>query len=211
MFLALLLIVADPAPAANADAKPPAKAPNTFATPGDMVWTSGTSFRFSASAPMMGTQPAAMATASSTNDFAGEATLALALDYFLVKRVSLGAFVRAGYAWSSTSYGPGFGVGPRVGYLAPFSDWVAIWPRLDLSFGAQATFVRPTATNAQASATTWFLNAALHLPLVFSILQHVVLGIGPYFALEPQWIQGNPNLNAFALNFGVSSFIGWHH
>lgn len=210
--LAVLLIAADaPAPAATAETKPPPKAP-VFATPGDMVWTSGTSFRFSASAPMLASRPEAMPTATTTaNEFSGEATLALALDYFLVKRVSLGAFVRAGYAWSPIAYGPGFGAGPRVGYLAPFNDWVGVWPRLDLSFGAQATFVRPGVVNPPPEGTLWFLNIAAHLPLVFTFLQHVVLGIGPYFALEPQWMQGQPQLAAFALNFGVSSFIGWHH
>ena len=208
-FLAAL-IAADAPPAQSATAEP-TKPKQTFGTPGDMVWTSGTSLRFSASAPLLASRPAAIPSASSsTNEFSGEVTLALAFDYFLVKRVSLGAFVRAGYAWSPLAYGPGFGAGPRIGVQVPFTDWVSIWPRLDLSFGAQGTFARPIA-GAPPEGTIWFLNAAVNLPLVFAILQHVVIGIGPYFALEPQWIAGRPELAAFALIFGISSFIGWHY
>ncbi len=180
-----------------------------FGAATDMVFTSGTALRFSATAPMLAGRPAAAM--STGNDFSGEATFALAMDYFLFKRMSVGGFVRASYAWSQTVYGPGFGVGPRIGYYVPFADWVGLWPRLDLSFGAQASTVRPIppATDSQA-ATVWFFNATANLPLVFSILDHVVLGVGPYFAFEPQWLSGNTELSAFGFNFGVSSFFGWH-
>ncbi len=217
LLLALVLAADAPAATANAAAAPPPPAAtaksNSFAQPNDIVFTSGTSLRFTASAPMLASRPAAVPTASGARDeFSGEATLALAIDYFVVKRVSVGAFVRAGYSWSPDAYGPGFGVGPRIGYQVPFTEWVSIWPRLDMSFGAQATFVRATASaSAPPPGTLWFFNAALHLPLVFSILQHVVIGVGPYFALEPQWMAGQSEVSAFALNFGVSSFIGWHY
>lgn len=213
--LLALLFAADAPPAATAaaSAPPTPAAKNSFAQPNDLVFTSGTTLRFTASAPMLASRPAAVATASGSRDeFSGEATLALAIDYFVVKRVSVGAFVRAGYSWSPDAFGPGFGVGPRIGYQVPFTEWVSIWPRLDLSFGAQATFVRTTASAlAPPPGTLWFFNAAVHLPLVFSILQHVVIGVGPYFSLEPQWMAGQTELAAFALNFGVSSFIGWHY
>jgi hypothetical protein len=201
------LLVAADGPSAQASTTKEAP-PLTFGTPTDMVWTSGTSIRFSATAPMLPSRPAA-AVANNASDFSGEASFALAIDYFLVKHLSVGAFVRAGYSWSPTVYGPGFGVGPRLGYHMAFSDWVGLWPRLDLSFGAQGSTMRDPAASP-ANATVWFFNATMNLPLVFSILKHVVLGIGPYFAFEPQWIAGQGDLSAFALNFGVSSFFGWH-
>lgn len=209
LVLVAMLIAAD-APAASATAHGGA-AKAVFATPGDMVWTSATSMRFSASAPMLASRPASTPTAAGgPNDFSGEAALGLAVDYFLVKRFSLGGFARASYTWSPMAYGPGFDLGPRIGYSVPFSDWVSVWPRLDLSFGAQGSFGRDPAAPSMATMV-WHFNASLHMPLVFSILDHVLLGIGPYFAFQPQWVADTPGLSAFALNFGVSTFVGWHY
>ena len=130
----------------------------------------------------------------------------------MARNLSVGGFARAGYAWSQAAYGPGFGVGPRIGYNVPFSDWVSLWPRLDLSFGAQGTYVRNAAMAAgMVDGLTWFFNAQVNLPLVFSLFNHALLGIGPFFAFEPQWRGGTGNMQAFAFNFGLTTFVGLHY
>ena len=84
MLLVLSLFLLADAPAAALTAKSEPKI--QFGASGDMVFTSGTAIRFSATAPLLATQPSAVM--NNPNDFSGEATFALAMDYFVVKKLS---------------------------------------------------------------------------------------------------------------------------
>jgi hypothetical protein len=114
-------------------------------------------------------------------------TVKPALDYFLLPAISLGAVVT--YIKQSGDASAVL-VSPRVGYNLNVTDNLGAW--LKIGFAYEHSSVG----NASSSAT--FLTA--YLPIMFHIVPHLFVGIGPYYNLK---VSGTANSG-----YGFSSLVG---
>jgi hypothetical protein len=129
------------------------------------------------------------------------------VDYFLIDRLSLGAFLGV-----DTQSQPGgshttFGIGPRVGYDIAFSNYVSIWPRIGISYNS--TTVKTDAhslggvTIAAAKATNNALALNLFAPIMFHT-NHYFAGAGP--ALDTD-LSGDAKATTFAVRATLGGWI----
>jgi len=123
----------------------------------------------------------------------------LALDYFVIEGLSLGAsFIYWRNSGSSTTEAGNSSVDqdtptvstvvihPRIGYSFIFDETFALWPRAGItwsSFNVSTPFVNPT--TGQASADDLENNASafdlsLDVPLVISPIENFAILIGPF-------------------------------
>src|SRR5688572_26870533 len=63
-------------------------------------------------------------------------TLAPAVDYFIIDKLSIGGFISLEHMTVGEYDATTFGIGPRVGYNFTLSDAVSLWPKAGLSFSS---------------------------------------------------------------------------
>lgn len=98
--------------------------------------------------------------------------MVLGADYFLRQNLSLGAFI----GFNRPGEGEwGFSLGGRAGYNIPLATSVSFWPRLQLALA------RTTVDIGGTSQSTNVLNLAVYAPVLFHIVEHFFVGIGPVF------------------------------
>lgn len=129
------------------------------------------------------------------------------VDYFLINRLSLGAFFGVQSQSQAGGSSTTFGIGPRVGYDIPFSDRFSIWPRVGFSYNA--TTVKVDAQNVgginiPGSSTS---NNAMALnvfaPFLFHT-NHYFAGLGP--ALDTD-LSGDAKATTFALRVTLGGWL----
>jgi len=114
--------------------------------------------------------------------------LAPSLDVFVTDRLSLGGrghidYFSSRYDSSGAGMGgleaTGYGVGlwPRVGYVVPLGEAVALWPRLEV--GADVTR-QAFRTGERSLVRRW--GAELDVGLVVRVAKHLLLDLGPVVA-----------------------------
>jgi hypothetical protein len=129
------------------------------------------------------------------------------VDYFVIKGLSLGAFVGVHYEALPSSSSTTFQVGPRVGYDFAFSDHLSIWPRAGVSY--RSTKLKLDAGNvggiATPSSSTSNNAVALNLfaPLVFHT-NHYFAGVGP--ALDTD-LSGDAKATTIAVRVTLGGWI----
>lgn len=134
-------------------------------------------------------------------------TLRPGVDYFLIKRLSLGAF--AGVQYESV---PGisttvFSVGPRVGYDVAFSDHFSLWPRVGLSFNStkiESDAEELGGVEVPAASTS---NDAVALNLFVPLLFHTnrfFAGVGP--ALDTD-LSGDAKATTIAVRVTLGGWV----
>jgi hypothetical protein len=117
-------------------------------------------------------------------------TLLPAADYFVIQGLSIGGFIdfthtetsvpnetngtpnNTGSTSTSTNT---FGIGPRIGYNIPITDWISLWPKLGLSFA-------DTSVSGGGSGTAWTLT--LFAPFLYHLATHYFLGLGPILSAD---------------------------
>lgn len=123
-------------------------------------------------------------TISGGNGSTTNVLLAPAADYFLVRDLSVGAFVNWNYTSAGAGHASAFGIGARVGYDFDVSDLLSIWPKAGLSFiDNSSTTSFSTGTPGQSMSTTVSsTNLALNLyvPIMFHPAPHFFVGFGPF-------------------------------
>ncbi len=129
------------------------------------------------------------------------------VDYFLIKRLSLGAFVGVNYESVPGGSTTVFAIGPRVGYDVAFSDHFSIWPRVGFSYNS--TKVETDADNlggvAIPAAST--SNDAIALNLFAPLLFHThrfFAGVGP--ALDTD-LSGDAKATTFAVRVTLGGWV----
>jgi hypothetical protein len=108
----------------------------------------------------------------------------LGADVLVTGHLTLGGTLGASGEFAGSSWEVGFDAAARVGWLAPIAERSAIWPQLSLGFevtsepactldaGGNATCVRTVAES---------VGVSLFVPIIFTPLPHLFIGIGPTF------------------------------
>ena len=128
-----------------------------------------------------------------------------AADYFVIDNLSVGGYLRLGFA---NDAGVGineggvttFGVGARVGYNLVVAQNVSIWPRLGLgvntvSYASIDNVAPPSRTN---------LTLDLSVPFLVHPVDHHFLGLAPDLNVD---LTGDVKATAFTIDFIVGGWI----
>lgn len=129
------------------------------------------------------------------------------VDYFLISRLSLGAFAGIDYESLPSGSATTFSVGPRVGYDIAFSDHFSIWPRVGFSYNS--TSVKSDAENVGGVEipSSEVSNSAVALNLFAPVLfhtNHYFAGVGP--ALDAD-LSGDAKTTTFAVRVTLGGWI----
>lgn len=129
------------------------------------------------------------------------------VDYFLIKRLSLGAFIgvdhQATQAGSSTTWG----LGPRVGYDIAFSDHFSVWPRVGFSYNKTTVKTDSQDVGAVRIPSTSDSSSALALNVFVPFLfhtNHYFAGVGP--ALDTD-LTGDSKATTIALRVTLGGWV----
>ena len=129
------------------------------------------------------------------------------IDYFVIRRLSVGAFFGVEHQSATTGSTTTIGVGPRVGYDIPFSDRFSIWPKAGLSFNNTSVKVDDvqlggvTISGSESSSSGLALN--LFAPIMFHT-NHYFAGLGP--ALDTD-LSGDAKATTFALRVTLGGWL----
>lgn len=129
------------------------------------------------------------------------------VDYFVIRRLSVGAFFGVEHQSVPTGSTTTIGVGPRVGYDIPFSDRFSIWPRAGLSFNSTSVKVDDiqlggaTIPGSETSSSGLALN--LFAPIMFHT-NHYFAGLGP--ALDTD-LSGDAKATTFAVRVTLGGWL----
>jgi hypothetical protein len=125
------------------------------------------------------------------------------VDYFLIKQLSLGAFVGVDSQSQAGLSTRTFAVGPRVGYDIAFSDRFSIWPRVGFSYNS--TKFETDAVGGLPSSSTSNNALALNVfaPFLFHT-HHFFAGVGP--ALDAD-LSGDIKATTFAVRVTLGGWI----
>jgi hypothetical protein len=129
------------------------------------------------------------------------------VDYFLIERLSLGAFFGVNYQSMPSGDTTTIGVGPRVGYSIPFSDRFSLWPKVGFSFNSSTVKVDASNVGGIETPASEASNSAIALNLFAPILfhtNHYFAGIGP--ALDTD-LSGDAKATTFAARVTLGGWI----
>lgn len=144
---------------------------------------------------------------SGVDDASTSFTLRPGVDYFLIKRLSLGAFVGVEYSSVPGGSSTVFGVGPRVGYDIAFSDHFSIWPRAGLSYNSTKLETDAEELGGVTVPGTSGTNDAIAINLFAPVLfhtNHYFAGVGP--ALDTD-LSGDAKATTFAVRVTLGGWI----
>ncbi len=138
----------------------------------------------------------------------GTTTLVLrpGVDYFVIPKLSVGAFVGVDHQSQSLGSTTTFGVGPRVGYDIAFSDRFSIWPRVGFSFNHSTIKIDAESVGGIDTPSSEASNDAIAINLFAPLMyhtQHVFAGVGP--ALDTD-LSGDAKATTFAIR---ATLGGW--
>jgi hypothetical protein len=129
------------------------------------------------------------------------------VDYFLIDRLSLGAFFGVDHESIPTGSSTTIGVGPRVGYDIAFSDQFSIWPKVGFSYNSTSVEADAmTVGGIEVPGSDTSNNAvALNLfaPIMFHT-HHYFAGIGP--ALDTD-LSGDAKATTFAVRVTLGGWL----
>lgn len=104
------------------------------------------------------------------------------VDYFLVNRLSLGAFAGIDYGSVPGGSTTAFSIGPRVGYDIAFSDNFSIWPKLGLSYSSTTVKTDAEELAGVSIPSSERTNNAIAINLFAPVMFHMnrfFAGVGP--------------------------------
>jgi hypothetical protein len=156
----------------------------------------------------LSTESALQVSSASTSGVPGSTTtltLGPTIDYFLVKSLSIGAFVLFDYTKAGDNHSTRFVVGPQVGYNFTLSDLISVWPKIGMSF---ASTDRTTAVSidGRTNASTTNSNLALnvYVPMMFHPVQHFYAGFGPFLDVD---LSGDIKTTVFGLRLTLGGWL----
>jgi hypothetical protein len=129
------------------------------------------------------------------------------VDYFIINRLSLGAFVGVESQSQAGGSSTTFGIGPRVGYDIPFSDRFSIWPKVGFSYNSTTVKVDAESVAGidvpSASTTNNAMALNVFAPFLFHT-NHYFAGIGP--ALDTD-LSGDAKATTFAVRVTLGGWL----
>jgi len=129
------------------------------------------------------------------------------VDYFLLNRLSLGAFVGIDYSSVPGGSTTVFSVGPRVGYDFAFSDHFSIWPRAGVSFNSSTVKTDAEELGGVSIPSSESSNDAVAINLFAPILFHhhrFFAGVGP--ALDTD-LSGDAKATTIAVRVTLGGWV----
>lgn len=129
------------------------------------------------------------------------------VDYFLINRLSIGAFVgidRKTTPFDSTTT---WAIGPRVGYDVAFSDHFSIWPRIGFSYNSISLKTDAQNLNGIPTASSSESNHAIALNIFAPFLfhtNHYFAGVGP--ALDTD-LSGDHKMTTWGIEVTLGGWI----
>jgi hypothetical protein len=129
------------------------------------------------------------------------------VDYFLIKRLSLGVFVGIDHQATEGTKTTIFGIGPRVGYDVAFSDHFSMWPRIGFSYNSTKVKIDSQTINGIRTPSASDTNSAVALNLFVPFLfhtNHYFAGVGP--ALDTD-LSGDSKVTTYALRVTLGGWI----
>jgi len=129
---------------------------------------------------------------SKTGGGAWSLTLRPAVDYFIIRSVSVGGIV----SLHKDGGGSAVGVGARVGYNLPISSLVSFWARGGVFVNSYDVNNGPNGVQ-----TTIGVNA----PFLFHVLPHAFVGVGPFFSLP---VQNSDEMAGSDATYGLTAILG---
>lgn len=112
---------------------------------------------------------------SKTNHAGWTAQIQPAADYFIIPSVSVGGSVTLLLGDNSTT---GIGVAARAGYNLNFTDQLGVWPIVGVGYAHVSSGSGTTSTSASATV------AHFYVPVLYHIIPHVFVGLGPFYDLK---------------------------
>jgi hypothetical protein len=125
------------------------------------------------------------------------------VDYFLIDRLSLGAFLGVDHQATQVGSSTTFAIGPRLGYDIAFSDHLSFWPRAGISYNSTSLKVDATPLTPSAETTNNAVAINLFVPLLFHT-NHYFAGVGP--ALDTD-LSGDAKATTFAVRVTLGGWI----
>jgi hypothetical protein len=112
-------------------------------------------------------------------------------DYFVIPSVSLGGFAALVLGNNSRTEE---GVGVRAGYNLNVTPNIGVWPKAGVAYDHASVASGQTTVS---TSTTW---VTVDAPIMFHIIPHLFVGLGPYYYLK---VAGDGNTG-----YGVHSLVG---
>jgi hypothetical protein len=133
-------------------------------------------------------------------------TLAPAVDYFVIDRLSIGGFIAWSYVTAANVDSSRFAIGPRVGYNIMLSDLVSIWPKVGFSFATSSVSVEDEAEDVEIETSQGNDGIALNLyvPIMFHPAQHFFAGFGPYLDTD---LSGDDKVTAVGMKLTLGGWV----
>ncbi|MET0287302.1 MAG: hypothetical protein ABW352_22645 [Polyangiales bacterium] len=128
-------------------------------------------------------------------------TIQPALDYFVIKNLSVGGSVGLTYVKAGDQKGVLFNIGPRVGYNfeLPVKN-LSIWPKLGFSFAHS----NRDGNNVYGRADSNSLAINLFAPVVLHPAPHFFAGIGPFLDAD---LSGDNRNTTWGLKLTLGGWI----
>jgi hypothetical protein len=135
-----------------------------------------------------------------------EITLAPALDYFVIKNLSVGGIIEFDYTKAGDASSSRFGIGPRVGYNIPLSDLVSLWPKLGFSYAHTSNTISVKANGVTTDLTSSSDGIALNLfvPFMFHPAEHFFAGFGPFLDAD---LSGDNKVTVYGLKLTLGGWL----
>jgi hypothetical protein len=122
-----------------------------------------------------------------------------ALDYFVIKNLSVGGAIGLTYTKVGSENGTRFVLGPRVGYNFELSRLLSIWPKLGFSY-AHTNQDSPTRDNDNANS----LALNLFAPVMLHPAPHFFAGFGPFLDAD---LSGDPRATSWGLKLTLGGWV----
>jgi len=107
--------------------------------------------------------------------------LAPAIDWFVIRNLSIGGSLLFNYRTDGTGNSTSFGIGPRVGYNIAFSDLLSIWPKLGFSIARSSVSTDGTPQNpATGTVSNTAVALNVFVPVMLHPAPHFFAGFGPF-------------------------------
>jgi hypothetical protein len=116
------------------------------------------------------------------------------LGYFLSNNFAIGGTV--GLSWVK-DVGTTFSIGPMAGYNIPLSGPLSIFPMVSL------TYENISLDNGPSG---YRIPLAINAPVLFHLMPHLSLGLGPFFAIDIAAKDNTPKQTSVGIDF---TFLGY--
>lgn len=142
---------------------------------------------------------------SGVDDSTTQVVLRPAVDYFIVRHLSIGGFVGVDHTSAGDFKTTAFSIGPRVGYDFPLSGSISFWPKLGFAFASTTveTEIDVPGPDPDTDESNTSVQLNLFAPFLYHPVDHFFLGLGP--ALD-QDLSGDAKATTIAVRLTLG---GW--